>query len=135
MEKQINFEQLMEEICAGNPSAEQIWGTENPLEIWMGAERMDLRDHLANHLPLWISVAPEKIPADGESASVVTIHSPKRANQTVRLVIRHGSAEQIEEVALDKDGNGIIEIASETAGEIHLTVESVLVRNILTVIE
>ncbi len=56
MEKQVNFEQLMEEIRAGNPSAEQIWGTENPLEIWADLQRMDLQEHLANHQPLWITV-------------------------------------------------------------------------------
>jgi len=78
---------------------------------------------------------PEEIHADGESASVVTIHSPKRANQTIRLVIHHGSAVQIEPMELDQSGNGTIEITSQTAGEIRLTVESVLVRNILTVIE
>ena len=135
MQKTIHFEQLMEEVRAANPSITQIWGTEQPLEIWAEGVKLDLRTVLAAHQPMWITANPAVIPADGLTPAVVQIESAQRADQTIDLHLQHGEAGLVESIQLDPTGRGEIEVVSTTPGEIQLWIGSVLVRTIITVAE
>jgi hypothetical protein len=122
MTQPIHFEQFSEELRHLYPIANTIWATEDPLEFVVDGSPVQLTDPLAAHLPTWMSASPLTIPADGSTFSVVRVTSPIQPGQVLRLRFSQENQAWLEDVTLDPNGIGEIEIAAETAGEIHVEV-------------
>ena len=120
MHPSIHFEQLVEEIRSKYPSIITICATEQPLTVRLDGQNLDPAGLTANHHSLWLEVSPESILADGEQASLLSIHCPDYANQTLNFNLAHGKAAITEPVALDPLGNAELEICTHTTGIITI---------------
>jgi hypothetical protein len=120
MQPSIHFEQFVEEIRSKYPSVITICATEQPLTVRLDGQNLDPAALTTNHHPLWLEVSPESIPADGKQASLLSIHCPDYANQTLNFNLIHGTAVVTEQVALDPLGNAELEICTHTPGIISI---------------
>jgi hypothetical protein len=120
MQPSIHFEQFVEEIRSKYPSVIAICATEQPLTVQLDGQTIDPARLIANHHPLWLEVSPESILADGEQASLLSIHCPDYANQTLNFNLVHGTVAVTEPIALDPQGKAELEICTHTPGIITI---------------
>lgn len=128
MTTEIHFEQLMEEAWVHYPQAQQICGTEKPLQLWLDGRLIEPDELLEYHHPVFIHAAPARIPADSQAASRVTIHSPKLAGQELNIHIRQGKVSRNQTVMLDTAGEAALEICTSQTGLISVAVDGIASR-------
>ncbi len=133
MSSQIHFEQLVEEVRASYPQAQTIWATEQPLAFSSDGVAVPLESLMAAHQPLWITVTPSEIPADGVTAAILRIVHPARANLAVTIRLTQANIERLEEITLDSSGMAEMEIAADSPGDILIETPHAPVREIIQV--
>jgi hypothetical protein len=125
MSEPLCFEQLMQEAWALYPQASTICGTEKPLQFWLNGLPIETDELLSRHRPVSLAVQPGRIAADGCSVSLITIHSPARANERLTLVMLQGQAATQQELDLDSTGQAELEICSEQALPIQISIQGI----------
>lgn len=131
----MNFEQFTEELRAAYPGAGMISATEQPLDVVVDGQLVDVNGLLSSHQPCWLRVDKAEIAADGQDAALVSVEFPARANLEVMLVITHGASVMEESLMMDGTGTCELELVSSTPGEILVTVKDKPVRTSLMVKE
>ncbi len=128
MNPEIHFEQLIEEIRAANPQAETICATEVPLAVMLDDTPLDLQPYLQVHKPVWLNISPASLIADGLTS--VTVHAQVRAlsNLQVTITLKQGETSLEQVIPLDGQGDGEIDISTQTCADILVTVNDKFTR-------
>lgn len=128
MNPEIHFEQLIEEIRAANPQANTICATEVPLEVMLDDTPLNLQPYLQVHEPVWLNISPASLRADGLTS--VGVHAQFRAfaNLQVTITLKQGETSIEQVIPLDGQGEGEIEVSTQTCADILVSVNDKFTR-------
>jgi|GEM_PF-3883263 len=124
----MNFEQFCEEVRVVYPAARQICATENPLALWVDGRSVDPTSCIAAHQACWFKLDKQSIVADQQDTARLEIVCPSMKGTLFVFETHHGETMGTESLVLDAQGEGSIEISSQTPGCIIIAARDLPVR-------